>query len=212
MPDAPLFECLEGLRGTGKSTVAPLLAAARGAVLIPTVPAVYQPLRRHVDRGADVDARMCFYLSAVFTAADEIQRHLAAGTPVVVESYFARCLANHKALGARLVVALPDGLTQPTSYFLTCADDERRRRLGARDKPNSRWDDLVETVCEQVVDAYASFPMRRIDTTGLAPAEVVRAITATSTEGSQSDADSQSLGARPLLPPVPRRAEGAPRP
>ncbi|WP_370665622.1 hypothetical protein [Streptomyces sp. IBSBF 2507] len=49
MPDHPRFESLEGLRGTGKSTVAPMLAAARQAVLVPTVPALYQPLRAAVD-------------------------------------------------------------------------------------------------------------------------------------------------------------------
>src|SRR5690349_12345096 len=104
VPDRPLFEALEGLRGTGKSTVAPLLAAARGAVLVPTVPPFYQHLRRQVDRRGSVEARLCFYLSALFTTVEEIRHHLAAGTPVVVESYFARCLVYHRAFGARLGV------------------------------------------------------------------------------------------------------------
>ncbi|MEU6363879.1 hypothetical protein [Streptomyces albidoflavus] len=90
MSDGPLFESLEGLRGTGKSTIAPMLAAARRAVLVPTVPLFYQPLRREVDRRANTEARMCFYLSALFTVTDEIRRLLAEGTSVVVESYFAR--------------------------------------------------------------------------------------------------------------------------
>ncbi|CAM5730018.1 hypothetical protein SANTM175S_10592 [Streptomyces antimycoticus] len=113
VPDLPLFESLEGLRGTGKSTVAPLLAAARSAVHVPTVPLCYQPLRRQVDTQGSVEARMCFYLSALFTAADEIQNYLADGVPVVVESYFARCLATHRAFGTRLGVTLPRCLPQP---------------------------------------------------------------------------------------------------
>jgi predicted kinase len=113
MCDQPLFESLEGLRGTGKSTLAPLLATARGAVLVPTVPPYYQPLRSEIDRRGNIEARLSFYLSALFMATDEIQRRLSAGTPVVVESYFARCLASHQALGAHTGITLPPGLPCP---------------------------------------------------------------------------------------------------
>ncbi|MGI5436919.1 AAA family ATPase [Streptomyces shenzhenensis] len=209
MSDLPRFESLEGLRGTGKSTVAPMLAAARQAVLVPTVPALYQPLRDEVDKRTNVDARMCLYLSALFTAAEEIRRHLEGGTSVVVESYFARCLASHRALGAQLGVTLQDWLPAPVTYELVCADAERRRRITARHKPTSGWDSLLETVTDQVTDAYASFPMHRIDTTGLSPEEVLRVITATDTQGAHSHADAEPVGAHPhLLPAVPRHAAG----
>lgn len=46
--DLASFESVEGLRGTGKSTLAPVLAAARGAVMVPTVPPAYQALRQEV--------------------------------------------------------------------------------------------------------------------------------------------------------------------
>ncbi|MEV5686853.1 hypothetical protein AB0L68_27200 [Streptomyces sp. NPDC052164] len=209
MSDAPLFESLEGLRGTGKSTVAPMLAAARGAVLVPTVPLIYQALRREVDLRENAEARMCFYLSALFTAADEVSGHLSAGTPVVVESYFARCLATHRALGARLGVRLPPDLPQPMTYQLTCGEDERRRRLADRTKPVSRWDALVEGAADRVTDAYAQFPMHPVDTTRLDPDEVLQAILATDTQGAHHRADTEPLGTYPhLLPPVPCRAEG----
>ncbi|GGT46767.1 hypothetical protein P6B95_25400 [Streptomyces atratus] len=210
MSDAPLFESLEGLRGTGKSTIAPMLAAAREAVLVPTVPLFYQPLRREVDLRGNAEARMCFYLSALFTAADEIRRHLSSGTPVVVESYFARCLATHRALGARLGISLPPDLPQPVTYQLTCGEDERRRRLAERTKRVSRWDTLVEGSGDRVTDAYAQFPMHRVDTTRLDPDEVLQAILATDTQGAHHRANAEPVGAHPhLLSPVPRRAEGA---
>ncbi|MEV6318040.1 hypothetical protein [Streptomyces sp. NPDC051776] len=213
MPDHPLFESLEGLRGTGKSTLAPMLAAARQAVLVPTVPALYQPLRHTVDERTNVEARMCLYLSALFTAAEEIQHHLDAGVPVVVESYFARCLASHQAMGARLGMNLPSWLPSPVTYHLVCADDERQRRLAGRNKPASRWDALMETVTDQVTNAYASFPMHRVDTTGRGPDEVLRVITDTDTEGAHSHADAEPVGEHPhLLPPVPRHTAGTRRP
>lgn len=208
MSEGPLFESLEGLRGTGKSTIAPLLAQARGAVLVPTVPASFQALRQQVDRRTNVDARMCFYLSALFTAADEIQHHLDAGTSVVVESYFARCLANHRALGARLDVTLPANLPQPTTYQLTCVEDERQRRLLTRDKPISPWDVLSEAVPDRINAAYARFPMRRIDTTDLAPEQVVTTILTTDTEGA-CRGNAEPVGAHPhLLPAIPGRPDG----
>jgi predicted kinase len=178
MCDQPLFESLEGLRGTGKSTLAPLLAAARNAVLVPTVPAGYQQLRREIDKRDNADARLCFYLSALFAATDEIQRYLSAGTPVVVESYFARCLSSHEALGARVGITLPPGLPQPAAYQLVCEEDERRRRLAARDKPASQWDALGERVIDRLTHAYRRFPARRVDTTGITPREAIGRILA----------------------------------
>ncbi|MCX5342672.1 AAA family ATPase [Streptomyces atratus] len=210
MPDQAPFESLEGLRGTGKSTLAPMLAAARGAVLVPTVPPTHQALRHEVDRLGNAEARMCFYLSALFTAADQIQRHLSAGTPVVVESYFARCLANHRAFGADLSVALPAGLPQPVTYYLVCEEGERQRRLARREKPVSRWDALAEIAAEQITDAYTSFQMHRVDTTGLDPDEVLQTVLTTNPKGEQASADTKHVAAHPdLLPTVPRRAEGA---
>jgi acyl-CoA hydrolase len=181
-----------------------MLAAARGAALVPTVPDAYQPLRREVDRGTNVDARMCLYLSALFTAAEQIQCHLAAGIPVVVESYFARCLANHRALGAQLEVTLPPGLPQPVTYELVCAEDERRRRLAGRNKPITRWDVLSETVSERTRSMYARFPMHQVDTTSLTPDQVLHTILAIDSEGDCCGADEELVGAHShLLPSVP---------
>ncbi|WP_177226105.1 AAA family ATPase [Actinacidiphila rubida] len=204
MPDQPLFESLEGLRGAGKSTIAPLLAAARGAVPVSTVPPLFQALRREVDARDNIEARMAFYLSALFTVTDEIRRHLVAGTPVVVDSYFARCLANHRAFGSRLRVTLPVDLPHPVTYNLVCAPGERQRRLHARDKPISRWDGRAEEVAEQITQAYAAFPMHRLDTTGLTPGQVVDTILTLTSQGGRH-AHPQPVGAHPhVLPSVPR--------
>ncbi|WP_194838805.1 AAA family ATPase [Nocardia sp. XZ_19_369] len=176
MLDHRLFESIEGLPGTGKSTIAPLLAEARQAVLVPTVPPCYQPLRRELDLYDNADARMCFFLSALFTASDQIGRYLDAGTPVVVESYFARCLTSHSVFGAKLELALPQDLPQPVTYQLTCEPSARLARLGERDKPMTRWDVLGERRTDQLAAAYRRFPVHPVDTTNSTPDEVVRTI------------------------------------
>ena len=178
MSDRSLFESLEGLRGVGKSTIAPLLAEARGSILVPTSPAPYQQLRRLVDQQDCPDTRVCLYLSALFASTRQIMRHLAEGTPVVVESYFARCLATHRAMGASLGITLPGGLPAPVTYRLTCAEPERQRRLVRRRKPPTRWDLLAETATGEIERGYRDFPMVDIDTTGRSPDEVVDAIIA----------------------------------
>jgi hypothetical protein len=183
MCDHPLFESLEGLRGTGKSTVAPLLAAAREAVLVPTVPAMYHPLRQKIDQQDNTEARLCFYLSALFTATDEIQQRLSGGIPVVVESYFARCLATHEAFGARTTLTLPPGLPRPRSYWLVCGEQERKCRLAARVKPVSRWDVLGEHAADRMISAYRRFPAWPVDTTGRTPEQVVQSILAITPQG-----------------------------
>jgi thymidylate kinase len=210
VPNGPRFECLEGLQGCGKSTIAPLLATARGAVLVATVPDFYQSLRREVDWRSNVEARMALYLSALFTATDEIVRHLTNGTSVVVESYFARCLATHRALGAHLTVELPPHVPQPVTYQLLCAEGERQRRLAARNKTTSHWSARSEDVAQAIANAYATFSMHRVDTTNLRPDQVVDAIIATDTQGAGRRADEEPVAAHPhLLPPVPCGAPGA---
>jgi broad-specificity NMP kinase len=175
MPD-PTFECIEGLPGTGKSTVAPLLAEARQAVLVSTVPPFYQQLRRELDLYDNADARMCFFLSALFTATDQIRRYLDAGIAVVVESYFARCLTTHQVFGAQVEVALPDDLPKPVIYQLVCLPHERLRRMAERDKDMTRWDTLAAERADQLADAYRRFGTHQVDTTNRTPEQVVHAI------------------------------------
>ncbi|WP_155980934.1 hypothetical protein [Nocardia sp. CNY236] len=176
MRERYLFESIEGLPGTGKSTVAPMLAAAREAVLLPTVPAFYQPLRRELDGYDNPDARMCFFLSALFTAVDQIRCYLDSEIPVVVESYFARCLTTHRVFGAQTEVILPRDLPQPVVYQLTCDPHERRHRLAHRRKATTRWDTIGEQNADRLTDAYLQFPAHQVETTGKQPEQVVQAI------------------------------------
>lgn len=198
----PLFVALEGLRGVGKSTVAPLLADALDAELVPTVPGPYETARRHVDKAENPEARMCLYLAALLEAAAHIHQRIGEGRPVAVESYFARCLATHTGIGAQLHVVLPGHLPTPRMYRLTCSESERQRRLTTRVKPTTHWDALAESNTGRINAVYDHFSMTPIDTTDRTPQQVAEVICARLGEDA-SHGEHESVGAHPdLLPSV----------
>ncbi|MFD4353392.1 hypothetical protein ACFWPX_12590 [Nocardia sp. NPDC058518] len=150
---------------------------------------------------------MCLFLSALFTATDQIVRYLDAGIPVVVESYFARCLTTHRAFGARLGIALPSDLPEPVTYQLTCAPNERLRRLAQRDSAMTKWDILAEQSAQSLTEATDTWTTHHIDTTATNPADVVRTILSLNTSEAEY-AYHQPLGADPdVLSTVRTRTE-----
>ncbi|WP_263166412.1 hypothetical protein [Streptomyces sp. SCSIO ZS0520] len=209
MSDLPRFLALEGLRGVGKSTVAPLVAAALGAELVPTVPPPYAAARRHVDGRENPEARMCLYLAALFDAAERIRQLGCEGRSVVVESYFARCFATHLGMGARLHVVLPPRLPAPLSFRLLCSEPERQRRLLTRVKATTHWDALAESSASRISAVYDHFPMAPIDTTDHTPQQVAETICDRLREDT-ADADREPVGTDAdvlsAVPPRPRRA------
>jgi hypothetical protein len=145
---------------------------------------------------------MCLFLSALFTATDQILRYLDAGIPVVVESYFARCLTTHREFGARLDVVLPSDLPEPVTYQLTCAPHERLRRLAQRDRAMTKWDVLAEKSAQSLAEATNAWTTHLIDTTATTPAQVVRTILSLNTSEVRH-ANHQPLGAdSDILSPV----------
>ncbi|GII22838.1 AAA family ATPase [Planosporangium mesophilum] len=168
---------LEGLSAVGKSTLAPLVAAAVTARFVPTVPPEFEDARRHIDRLGSLMARLHFWMTANYAAAQAIRFALRAGDDVVIESYFYRTLATHAAMG---VTTLPvvdwDYAVAPDLAVLLTVDEEvRQRRLAAR-LPDNRtyWSRLEEANVETTRLVYDTFELMRIDTTGLTVPQVVR--------------------------------------
>jgi thymidylate kinase len=189
-----MFVTLEGLHGAGKSTVADMLAnRLQGGVLIPTIPCELKTARRFVDRSADVNARYLFYLSAVSIASDQVRALSETGRIVIAESFIHRTVAFHAGMGASARVDLRS-LHVPTpdfSFYLHCDDSVRRLRLLGRNATTSRWRALAERRAPAIADAYAAFPLIRIDTTEMTCEQVCEFIV--SRMG--PDAGLQSVGA-----------------
>lgn len=171
------FVVLEGLTGVGKSTVAPLLAAALGADLVETqVPELTQA-RHYVDTHRSVNARLHFWLMANYVIADVVQRRLSAGHDVVIESYFYRTHATHAAMGARLLPAVDwdAALIPDHAIELTLHEPVRQRRLAERSPGGSGqyWAELAESGVAELRKVYDTFNLTRLDTTDLSPTQVV---------------------------------------
>lgn len=173
------FLALEGLRGTGKSTIAPMLAQALGAEHLPTIPVEYGQARAYVDQHSHIpDARGHLFLSAAFVSAERARALLQEGRSVVIDSFLQRTIATHRAYGAALNCALPPGLPAPTTVQLTCSPKARSKRLSRRVKATTWWDDLADQVADRIEHEYSKLPGIRIDTTDQEPHQTVATILA----------------------------------
>ena len=133
------FVVLEGLDGTGKTTITEAVArnlSSKGtpaiAVHTPTEP--YSQLAPFVIDRANLEARFHFFLSSVLYASAHIQS-LITSSAVICDRYIYSTLAYHRAEGIRLDLKIEElNLILPNYLFLlTLRDDkERRRRINTR--------------------------------------------------------------------------------
>ena len=128
------FIVLEGVDGSGKSTVAKRLAEDVQADLVRTPPPDFLPIRHLMDTTTNVEARFLYYLSSVCHTSDFIRKSLYK-KHVICDRYFASTLACHRALGLDLdwdYSQLPF-LRPDFSFLLDVIDErERQRRLAQR--------------------------------------------------------------------------------
>lgn len=133
------FIVLEGVDGTGKTTVGERLAQELGATYLCTPGEVYRPSRKQVDRSASPEAKLLFYLSSVFDASH--QATLLRGTkPVICDRYVWSSLVPHAAYYGYNVEELEQtwnpilsGLTVPSqTVLLRVNEEEQMKRLSVR--------------------------------------------------------------------------------
>lgn len=181
----PVFVALEGLDGTGKSTLAKLLAEALGAPLLRTPPGELASVRPAIDHALVESpvATQLFYAGTVALASLRVQEHLAAGRSVVVDRYWAStmaygaCRAQHVDLAGVAATLTPASLT----VYLTVDEEARRERLAHRACTAADRDSLAQR--ERLAAAYEralagpwSGPVMRLDTTRRSPARCVDAV------------------------------------
>ncbi|MGW7064611.1 hypothetical protein ACWGHM_39755 [Streptomyces sp. NPDC054904] len=166
-PWPPRFVVLDGLRSSGKTTVAPLLAELLGAELIAPQGPGFDVLRRHTDTTTNVNARLHLWMSENYARSDRARRILESGRSVVTESYFHRTLATHAATGARNLptVDWQTALFPHATYFLRVNPTIRLARMAARGRADRTgyWSRLEEANLHLTEAVYEGFDLIPVD-------------------------------------------------
>jgi thymidylate kinase len=91
------FVVLEGISGSGKSTIAALLADRLGCVHFHTVPTPVSDLQPYINSRARAFPQLAFYLAGVLHASDLARTALKDGH-AIADRYVNSVIANHAAV------------------------------------------------------------------------------------------------------------------
>ena len=130
------FIALEGIDGSGKTTVCQQLSKKFNAEFYKTPPYPFSDLRDKVDKCVDIKSRFYFYLSSVIHASSEIVK-LLKHKYVVCDRYILSTLCYHRALEPFFKSFDENNLDilQPDITFYLYADyDVRIKRIAYREK------------------------------------------------------------------------------
>ncbi|MFF4339429.1 AAA family ATPase [Kitasatospora sp. NPDC001540] len=174
------FVTLDGLSASGKTTVAPLLAALLNGIhltdgTLPTFPRT----RAEVDATGNLPARYHWWMMANHLKSETARQIIERGRTVVVESYFPRTVATHSAMGHDCAPEYPSGVLVPDVAVLLEVDERaRRERLRRRADQGtlSYWHQREEPNVAESCRVYRAFGLVPVDSTGRTPEQVVDAI------------------------------------
>lgn len=174
------FICVEGIDGTGKSTVAREAARRLNGIYYKTPPEPFSGIRQVVDRVSDPYARALYYVAAVAYAATEIHC-LCEIAPVVCDRYIFSTIAYHEVLAPEVGAAVRSLPFDPPdhSFLLVAEESERLRRLEERAKqlelpPLNR--DYDSGFLARVQEKFLGLGLTLIDTTHATSDEVAALI------------------------------------
>jgi cytidylate kinase len=140
-----LFVAIEGLSGSGKTTIAKGLAVALGARYYKTPPVMFAPIREDVDRRASPLARHLYYYAGIAQASTEIGL-LLRESGVVCDKYVATMLAYSRAGGVAVQSPAAGLILQPdVVVVLDVADEVRLRRISRRGRITTAHRRFLET-------------------------------------------------------------------
>jgi radical S-adenosyl methionine domain-containing protein 2 len=167
---APIV-AIEGLDGSGKSTVARALAARLGASVVKSPPSRTLHERAAADE-LPASERRDWYWRANREAMKDATDLVFQGTPVVMD----RCFASTAAYGAAelgtvatLAEARRDVPRPDLVFLLSIAEGERRRRLRGRGGSPTKEEGRLShdgAFRNRVLGGYAALGARSVDATG----------------------------------------------
>lgn len=125
-----MFIALEGVDGTGKSTLSSVLSDRLGAVPYSTPPKKYLTFRERVDKDASAEEHYRFYRDGIYDASNEIQSILSAGGKVVSDRYWLSTYTYHQVMGAEVSMDDFKSVVVPTmTVILSLSKDVQIGRI-----------------------------------------------------------------------------------
>lgn len=142
------FVVLEGIMGSGKTTLAKMLAEELGGIYYNT-PASFREMRLVADRNLSLEARYYFYLSLNLQVASEVS-DLLKEKSVICDKYIWSTFCYHKALGLNISCFPPLDILMPDFCFLVfCENRTRLERISRRDPINDYSKDFIRQESER---------------------------------------------------------------
>ncbi|KJS55276.1 hypothetical protein VM98_14035 [Streptomyces rubellomurinus subsp. indigoferus] len=174
------FITLDGLSASGKTTVAPLVAAlVNGVHLTDDTLPTFPRMRAEVDASGVLPARFHWWMMANHIKSETARALTESGRTVVVESYFPRTVATHRAMGHDCAPEYPSESLVPDVAILLEVDEQVRRdriRRRAERGALSYWHQREEPNVAESTRVYRAFGLVRVDGTGRTPEQVADVI------------------------------------
>ncbi|MFM2619593.1 deoxynucleoside kinase [Vibrio alginolyticus] len=154
-----MFIVIEGLDGSGKSTVSKHLAEKLNAKLLTTPGAGFKEVRKQLDTVFEHNpkARQLFYMATVLNVASEAQRFIDSGQNVVVDRYWLSTQVYHHWMSNGQCYTLDEVeselLAPDLTVYLDLPVDERIARINNR---NYYTREDKQTLTEQANDGLRS--------------------------------------------------------
>ena len=156
MERTSVFLAIEGLTGTGKTTVAKMIAREFGYQFIDFRPAEFQEAFTFLDKDQQqLEARHALYFSAGLCLAEKVKESLLMGEKVVTDTWLYRTVATHAALGSQLTIEIPLSVPRPdVTIILTVPEPLRKARIGIRGIESGHWKVKCEDHSESILAIY----------------------------------------------------------
>ncbi len=168
---------LEGLDGTGKSSLAAALASKLGAKLLATPGVELEPIRSRVLEGLGREpiALVAFYGATVLARGHQARTLTEQGVPVVMDRYLASTVAYARAREVDLdldwlIAAAPRPDLQ---LLVTLPEWERRARLTERGISPEDRETFHPAFAAQVMTTYRALMPGAVEVENLDPLEQV---------------------------------------